>query len=223
MNFLKNKFGIDLAMLEHRNWTIRIVSTILWILAISIMSEKFDDRNYELTDLDSMINFYIFVYMLGMFIWGSVNFNKILVNAPIPKPENSIHFDLHERANWLLDQTENYSGTEHHLDELNYLKDKYKSELKDFDASRKILTKQRKENYESNKRVNNVRFKGPKSNSIVCPHCQTKGDVHKSRKEVVEESREKGIIGATIGRKTITNKGSITELYCANCDTTWQV
>ena len=106
----------------------------------------------------------------------------------------------------MLDQTENYSGTEHHLDELNYLKDKYKSELKDFDASRKILTKQRKENYESNKRVNNVRFKGPKSNSIVCPHCQTKGDVHKSRKEVVEESREKGIIGATIGRKTITNQ-----------------
>ena len=68
MDFLKKTFGIDLKMIEHRNWTIRIVSTVLWLLAISIMGEKFDDRSYELTDLDSMINFYIFAYMFGMFL-----------------------------------------------------------------------------------------------------------------------------------------------------------
>lgn len=222
MNFLKNKFGIDLAMLEHRNWAIRIVTTILFIAWWSSFTNSME-MDVDPSGIDQLGAIYALVYVGGMLIWGMVWMQYNLFEIPAPKPENSIHFDLHKRANWLLDQTENYGGTEHHLDELNYLKDKYKSELKDFDASRKLLTKQRKENYESNKRVDNVRFKGPKSKSIVCPHCQTKGDVHKRRKEVVEESREKGIIGATIGRKTITNKGSITELYCANCDTTWQV
>ena len=228
MDFLKKTFGIDLKMIEHRNWTIRIVSTVLWLLAISIMGEKFDDRSYELTDLDSMINFYIFAYMFGMFLWGSINFNKVLVDAPSPKPENSIYFDLHERVNWLMDMTEKYSGTGYMdelnlLKELNHLKDKYESELKNLDIDRKELKKVRKENAKSEERVSNVRFKGPKANNIVCPHCQTKGDVHKTRRELTEESRERGVIGATIGRKTITKKGSVTELYCSNCDVTWQV
>ena len=217
MDFLKNTFGIDLAMIEHRNWTIRIVTTVLWLFAISAV----DPDGAE--GIQQLLGFYIFGYLFGMFIWGSVNFNKVLVNAPIPKPENSIHFDLLERANWLQDQTEKYSGTEHHMEELNYLRKKYQSDFKNFDTDRKKITKQRKENYESNERVSNIRFKGPIQENIMCPHCQTKGNVHKRRRELTEESREKGVIGATIGRKTITKKGSVTELYCSNCDVTWQV
>ena len=54
-------------------------------------------------------------------------------------------------------------------------------------------------------------------------HCNKKGNVRKNRRQIVEESREKGIIGATIGRKTITKKGYETRLHCDNCDVTWSV
>ena len=64
---------------------------------------------------------------------------------------------------------------------------------------------------------------GAVASEVVCPHCNTKGQVRKRSKEITEESREKGIIGATIGRKTITKKGSVTQLSCDNCDVTWTV
>jgi len=62
---------------------------------------------------------------------------------------------------------------------------------------------------------------GAYASKIVCPHCNIKGQVRKRRKEITDESREKGIIGAIIGRKIITKKGSATQLHCDNCDVTW--
>ena len=56
---------------------------------------------------------------------------------------------------------------------------------------------------------------------LICPHCQSKGTVTTSTKELTEETREKGIVGAVIGRKTITNKGKVTELHCGNCQMRW--
>ena len=69
---------------------------------------------------------------------------------------------------------------------------------------------------------NNGVLYGSFAPQIICPHCQTKGKVRKKMEQRVEESREKGIIGATIGRKTITKKGSYTQLHCDKCKVTWE-
>ena len=74
----------------------------------------------------------------------------------------------------------------------------------------------------TNRRTTSYAY-GAVASEVVCPHCNTKGQVRKRTKEITEESREKGIIGATIGRKTITKKGSVTQLHCDNCDVTWTV
>ena len=37
-----------------------------------------------------------------------------------------------------------------------------------------------------------------------------------------EHSREQGVIGAVIGRKTITEK-KVTKLNCKNCNTSWVI
>lgn len=74
----------------------------------------------------------------------------------------------------------------------------------------------------TNRRTTSYAY-GAVASEVICPHCNTKGQVRKRSKEITEESREKGIIGATIGRKTITKKGSVTQLHCDNCDVTWTV
>ena len=68
----------------------------------------------------------------------------------------------------------------------------------------------------------NILAYGSFAPQIVCPHCQTKGKVRTTTRERVEESREKGVIGATIGKKTITKKGRYTQLHCDVCDVTWE-
>ena len=64
-------------------------------------------------------------------------------------------------------------------------------------------------------------FQGVINEKLVCPHCQSKGTVRTIRKRQKEETRQKGIIGATIGMKTVTDKGMITRLSCDSCDMKW--
>ena len=62
---------------------------------------------------------------------------------------------------------------------------------------------------------------GSISPKIKCPHCHEIGKVRRKVEKHIEESREKGVIGAVIGKKTVTEKGNITKFYCENCKTPW--
>ncbi len=62
---------------------------------------------------------------------------------------------------------------------------------------------------------------GSISSKIKCPHCHETGKVRRKVEKHIEESREKGVVGAVIGRKTVTDKGNITKFYCENCKTPW--
>ena len=74
--------------------------------------------------------------------------------------------------------------------------------------------------YKAQKEIENFGYQAPK---VICPHCGDKGNVWKNESaKITEESREKGIIGATIGRKTITQK-TVTKLHCKNCATSWVI
>ena len=55
-----------------------------------------------------------------------------------------------------------------------------------------------------------------KESKIICKFCNEAGSVRTSKKEKKEVSREKGLIGATIGRKSVTIK-RVTNLKCSNC------
>ena len=63
--------------------------------------------------------------------------------------------------------------------------------------------------------------KGDIASKVKCPHCDSVGTVRRKVEKNLEESREKGIVGAVIGRKTITDKGEITKFFCDNCGTSW--
>ena len=166
-----------------------------------------------------------------------------------PKRDGSRGFILKHRVNWLQKRVDGYTkysgtigtpipGNPKYQAELDYLKEKYQSELGDYDKELKVekqkqkaLKKKAAQYMQHNQRTlearqneGNIYSHGPIAKQIVCPHCNTKGKVRKNRIELQEESREKGIIGASpIGRKTITKKGYATQLHCDNCDVTWTV
>ena len=221
MKFLK-EYGIHLDKVEHRNWAIRIITTILFIAWWNWFTYRLE-MDVDPTRIDQLGAICALAYVGGMFIWACVGFHYFNEGwYDEPKRENSINFDLDARVHFLAASLDKYTSSKW-TEELNYLKEKYKSELKGFDKKEKILKKEREENAESERKFSNVRWAGAISPNLVCPHCQTKGEVHKRRVELTETNREKGVIGAVIGRKTITNKGSATEMYCENCETTWQV
>ena len=59
-----------------------------------------------------------------------------------------------------------------------------------------------------------------KESKIICKFCNEAGSVQTTKKEKKEVSREKGLIGATIGRKSVTIK-RVTNLKCSNCGMEW--
>ena len=59
----------------------------------------------------------------------------------------------------------------------------------------------------------------PLSNSLICPHCQTKGQVSQRSVTRVAKARLNSI-GGVLGMGTNT-KTDVTELHCANCGITW--
>ena len=105
------------------------------------------------------------------------------------------------------------------------LKRERKKETKKQKATRLAKEKKEKENRErrnkAREKSSKIMFDGLINAKLVCPHCQSKGTVRTKRKHVTEETRQKGIIGATIGMKTVTDKGMITHLSCDNCDIKW--
>ena len=69
--------------------------------------------------------------------------------------------------------------------------------------------------YEKKKKQNKTQ-----QSKIICKFCGEKGGISKKKVTLKEENREKGIVGATIGRKTITKKEA-TQLTCKNCGMEW--
>jgi hypothetical protein len=195
---------------EDRSWTIIIVTTLpLIIFLFRGFSSDF-----------SVI--YGMVYAIGMVGWLVYDNNH---SEGGPEPENSRKFNPAKRINFLQDMVDGtfYAPNLKYKPELDYLKEKYKSEIGDYAKLRKNYKEETQTSEAKRKRRSNQLIYGAHASEIACPHCNTKGKVRKKRKEITEESREKGIIGATIGRKTITKKGSVTQLHCDNCDVTWTV
>ena len=142
MKFLK-EYGIHLDKVEHRNWAIRITLTVLFIAWWNSFQSRME---MDPTRIDQLGAIFAAAYVLGMIIWMCVGFHYFNEGwYDEPKGENSINFDLDARVHFLAASLDKYSSSKW-TEELNYLKEKYKSELKGFDKKEKILKKEREEN-----------------------------------------------------------------------------
>ena len=158
-------------------------------------------------------------------------------NETGPLKEGWKEFNVVDRVIWLEKAVEGYledrgggfvvrhDPKPFHKTELDYLKKKYKKELANIESVKTKRIKRAESEKKVSAKVHKEReydlLYGKRNKHLVCPHCQSKGNVFKRKKDNIEESREKGIIGATIGRKTITKKGSYDQLHCDKCGTTW--
>jgi len=65
--------------------------------------------------------------------------------------------------------------------------------------------------------------------AIVCPHCQTRGQVRTQRKRVkrgVSGGKATGALltgGLSLLGTGLSRKETVTEMRCGNCHTTWTV
>lgn len=227
MDFLK-ELGIDWKYTDDKVWTILVIATLPMFYILPKMSQpasQYVDEILESSDAAiTLMGLYSLFYVIGVAVTAVIA-NK--ASGELPR-ENRRNFDLLELINWLEDEVEGrktssgtYAPNLKHQAELTYLKEKYKSQLGGLSSVREAHKKRQQAYFKSRETRSNEIVYGARSKEIVCPHCQKKGKVRKTSKEITEESREKGIIGATIGRKTITKKGSMTQLHCDNCDTTW--
>ena len=133
--------------------------------------------------------------------------------------QESSRFSFPKRIAWLDKKILNASGTpkvDEWKKERASLKRKHTAWLK---KSQEEWDSFRKGQEETRQRMRSVRY----AKEVICPHCQTKGKVHKRTVKQTEQTRQKGVVGAVIGVKTITTKGDLTELHCDNCDVKWMV
>jgi predicted RNA-binding Zn-ribbon protein involved in translation (DUF1610 family) len=102
--------------------------------------------------------------------------------------------------------------------ELDALKEKYDI----FDNMRKVRAAEKKI-LDIGTFKTELKKYGEHAPKLSCPHCGDRGNVWRNKDAKVEErSRESGIIGSVIGRKTVTEK-SVTKLHCKNCGTSWVI
>mgnify|MGYP000067649359 CR=1 FL=1 len=145
------------------------------------------------------------------------NKTPILTFYSISQYETNSSVEL--RMHWLKDKQE-YSLSERRIKkwqkEIDNMSKRHDTEyaLQNAQRTQSILDSVRKTTTERLKH-------GERAPKIICPHCQEKGKVwRKNDATIFEEGREKGIVGATIGRKTVNQK-KVTKLYCKNCETSW--
>ena len=68
---------------------------------------------------------------------------------------------------------------------------------------------------------------GPIKPEYICPHCQTKGDVHAKpvdRKKGVSGAKATGALltgGVSLLATGLSRKENLTQAHCCNCDSTW--
>jgi hypothetical protein len=125
------------------------------------------------------------------------------------------------RAVWLKDKIKNTSNkrkSKKWQKELDKLSENY--DLKKNIETVRRVEKTRKDIISKRVAVEKYGVSAPK---IICPHCNVTGQVWRNENAKTEErSREQGVIGAVIGRKTITEK-KVTKLNCKNCNTSWVI
>tara|TARA_B100001093_G_scaffold396987_1_gene384207 strand:+ start:2070 stop:2705 length:636 start_codon:yes stop_codon:yes gene_type:complete len=204
---------------EDRFWFILISSTIPLFIIFPEMSKTPSQSTVSETTI-AIMGFYFLFYVVGWFIYFCLNWTSF--NEGYPKKENSRHFNPTDRIIWLEGEVKDLYPKEKYVEELAHLQKKYKSKLNEIKKTKDQRIKKARSNAKVSQARTNALLYGSYAAQIICPHCQTKGKVRKSTKERVEESREKGVIGATIGRKTITKKGRYTQLHCDKCDVTWE-
>lgn len=73
---------------------------------------------------------------------------------------------------------------------------------------------------ESDRRSELKREFGDLKQNVVCPHCQTKGQVYAQKGQEITRSRDADLVGAVIGKKQVTTK-EVTVLSCTNCEMQW--
>ena len=132
----------------------------------------------------------------------------------------SIHSSAGLRASWLKEKIKNAKGRK---------KNKWEKELdslsKKFDIDSEISANKRVERVKRKIRKQNYKESrdGKLVENIKCPHCGQKGKVHRKDNATIKETtKEAGIIGGVIGRKTVTEK-TTTQMNCMNCGTSWNV
>ena len=210
---------MNLKFKEDRFWFALALSTIPLFYIIPQMNHSPYETNYPGDTAVTIMGFYVLFYLAGWVIYGVIS-----LATDGPKKENSKHFNPTDRIIWLEERVDAnaWGPNKKHVEELSYLKEKYKSILKDIKETKEKRKREYQLQMQRFETQGNILAYGSFAPQIVCPHCQTKGKVRTTTRERVEESREKGVIGATIGKKTITKKGRYTQLHCDVCDVTWE-
>lgn len=67
-----------------------------------------------------------------------------------------------------------------------------------------------------------IRAYGEKVAALICPHCQTKGNVRRKKVQRTEKTRVNSLLGAAAGIGTNTTR-EVTQMYCENCQTKWDI
>jgi hypothetical protein len=58
--------------------------------------------------------------------------------------------------------------------------------------------------------------------ALVCPHCQTKGQVRRTEKTRIDKTRVNSVVGNAVGLGTNTRR-DVLQMYCGSCGTKWDV
>ena len=124
------------------------------------------------------------------------------------------------RASWLKRKLKNAKGRK---------KKRWEKELeslsKNFDIDYEISSNKsvRRTAAKINREARKENQYGRLVDKLKCPHCEHTGKVwRKDNAKIEEKTKEAGIIGGVIGRKTVTEK-NVTQMQCMNCNTKWYV
>jgi len=196
-----------------------LITFILFVASIFIQNETF-----ELIAFSNIFLLYPFYLLIKLFKW-------LFGSSPTTKRDKK--FIAQDRARELiikLEEETDKNKIKKIKDELKSLIKEHKSTLhsiKRLQQRRAEFLKESAERRADRYSPENINRKektltyGSRSRKIICPHCEEVGHVYRRTQKNLEETRQKGLVGAVIGQKTITDKGMITKFYCDNCKTQW--
>jgi hypothetical protein len=207
-----------------RQWLLFWLSPFLYSLTVATFIETDYEDTANTTAVLVLLLYYMFCFFRTIGIW--------IAGPKYIKDGYSQKFNAKLRANQIIMDLEDFNPKEKKRKklekELSAISKKYKSTV----GSVKQLYEKRQMQLDKESAVhakwvesipeqNAVMERGTISVKIKCPHCHEIGKVRKKIEKNIEETSEKGVIGALIGKKMVTDKGDITKLYCENCQTPW--
>ena len=126
----------------------------------------------------------------------------------------------HHKSNKLRKEKKVQAKIDKYNNELDRIRKEYSEVIKDYQTEKRAEKEYNKALREVTKEYDTIGVHSPK---VICPHCSEKGNVWRNDNATTEEkSQEAGVIGAVIGKKTITKK-QVTQMHCKNCSTSWVV